>query len=263
MARSAKAAGNWPLAFNSVGLNTDTNLLKLIAMATMLLDHTGKMLFKSNIMRIIGRTAFPLYAYCIAVGCVYTKNHLKYLSRIVLLGLISQPFYVEAMGHTNAAMYALPFKQNPIGSIFNYYVQSWWYPNIFLTLALGVLIIWSIREKQLVLTSALALLVWKLQYSINYGWRGVLLIVLFYLFCTRWWLSLPVMFSYMFWWGLDSKTYQAFGISFGIQMFALMALPVIYIPTHSKLKIDKWVYYLFYPAHLICMLLIERAMRGV
>ena len=76
----------WPFAPKEVRLNTDTNLLKLVAMATMLIDHTGKMFFAQyNIMRIIGRLAFPIYAYCIAVGCVYTHNRLKYLSRIVLL----------------------------------------------------------------------------------------------------------------------------------------------------------------------------------
>ena len=159
-------------------------------------------------------------------------------------------------------MYAIPFRSNPVGSVINFYVQSWGHPSIFLTLALGLLVIWTIRQKQLVLTAALVLLVWKIQGSVNYGWRGVALIALFYLFCSKWWLSLPVIFAFMFWWGLRSTTYQLFGIRFGIQMFALMALPLIYIPTQSKLRINKWVYYLFYPAHLIGMLLIEMAMRA-
>ena len=262
MAAGKRGIGRWPLAFKSVGLNTDTNLLKLIAMIMMLIDHTGKMLFHSNLMRIIGRTAFPIYAYCIAVGCVYSKNHLKYLSRLALVGLISQLFYALAMGHTNPQMYAIPFRSNPVGSVINFYVQSWGHPSIFLTLALGLLVIWTIRQKQLVLTAALVLLVWKIQGSVDYGWRGVALIALFYLFCSKWWLSLPVIFAFMFWWGLRSTTYQLFGIRFGIQMFALMALPLIYIPTQSKLRINKWVYYLFYPAHLIGMLLIEMAMRA-
>ena len=263
MAKGKRASGKWPLAFKQVGLNNDTNLLKLIAMVTMLIDHTGKMLFHSNIMRIIGRTAFPIYAYCIAVGCVYSKNHLKYLSRIVLMGLISQPFYAVAMGHASKAMYAVHFADNPVGAVVNFYVQSWYHPGIFLTLALGLMFIWTIRERQLVLTAALALLVWRIQGSIDYGWRGIALIGLFYLFCSKWWLSLPVVFTFMFWWGLGSTSYQLFGIRFGIQMFALMALPFIYIPTQSKLKINKWVFYLFYPAHLICMLLIEMAMGMV
>ena len=86
------------------------------------------------------------------------------------------------------------------------------------------------------------------------------LIVLFYLFIDKWWLSLPVMLAFMVWWGLDGGSFHLFGIKFGIQMFAVMALPLIYIPTWSKLKINKWVYYLFYPAHLIGIMLIQFAL---
>lgn len=251
----------WPFAPKEVRLNTDTNLLKLVAMATMLIDHTGKMFFAQyNIMRIIGRLAFPIYAYCIAVGCVYTHNRLKYLSRIVLLGLISQPFYAVALAHTTQRMYAVSFAENPLRAMLNFYVESWAKPSILLTLAMGILVIWSIREKQLVLTAALALLIWKIQGSLDYGWRGVVLMVLFYLFCTRWWISLPVVLTYMIWWGMRSSSYELFGIRFGIQMFAIFALPLIYIPTYSKLKINKWIFYLFYPAHLIFIMLVQRLM---
>ena len=53
----------WPFAPAEVALNRDTNLLKLVAMLTMLCDHAGKMLFPQYpVMRIIGRIAFPIYA---------------------------------------------------------------------------------------------------------------------------------------------------------------------------------------------------------
>lgn len=263
MAGSRKAA-KWPLAYRQVGLNSDTNLLKIIAIIAMLSDHTGKMLFHSNAMRIVGRLAFPLFAYCIAVGCVYTKNHLKYLKRLVEVGLVSQPFYALAMAHTTPAMYAIPFRENPVGAALNFYAQSWHHPSVFLTLALGLLLIWTIRERHLTLTAALALFVWRANAVIDYGWKGVLLIVLFYLFISKWWLSLPVMLAYLIWWGFKSGTsYHLFGLNFGMQMFAVLALPLIYIHTHSKLKINKWVFYLFYPGHLIGMLLIELALKTI
>ena len=245
-----------------VGLNRDTNLLKLVAMISMLIDHTGKMFFPQyRIMRIIGRLAFPLYAYCIAVGGVYSKNKLKYLSRILLMGLISQPFYAVALAHTVPAMYAVRFADNPLGAVMNFYVQSWAVPNIMLTLALGLMLIWSLREGQYVCALSVALLVWKAQNAVNYGWRGVALIALFYLTISHWWVSLPVMSAYMLWWGARGSSYHLFGLSFGIQMFAILALPLIYIPTWSRLKINKWVYYLFYPAHLIGIMLIQFALK--
>ena len=261
---SRKSSGiPWPFAPKDVALNRDTNLLKLVAMITMLIDHTGKMFFgRYAIMRVIGRVAFPIYAYCIAVGCVYSRDRLKYLSRILLMGLISQPFYAVALAHTTSAMYAVRFVDNPIRAVANFYVQSWATPNIMLTLALGLLVIWSLRDRQIICLLALALLTWKIQNSVSYGWKGVALIALFYVFIDRWWLSLPLVLAFMVKWGMSNGSrYQFFGIKFGIQMFAVFALPLIYLPTYSKLKINKWVYYLFYPAHLIGIMLIEFAMK--
>ena len=263
MALRKSSALSGILAPREVALNRDTNLLKLVAMITMLVDHTGKMFFAQyHIMRIIGRNAFPIYAYCIAVGCVYSGNRLKYLSRILLIGLISQPFYAVGLAHTTPKMFTIQFAENPIGAVVNFYVQSWQTPNIMWTLALGLLIIWSLRDGQYVCTAALALFVWRAQGTINYGWQGVALIVLFYLFINHWWLSLPVVLAYMSWWGMRGSGYHMFGIRFGIQMFAIMALPLIYIPTWSKLKINKWVFYLFYPAHLIGIMLIQYALKA-
>lgn len=260
MAASKKGA-KWPLKYSQVGLNTDTNLLKLIAMAAMLIDHTGKMLFQSNAMRCVGRLAFPIYAYCIAVGCVYSKNHLKYLTRLVSIGLVSQPFYALAMGHTHPSMYTIAFRDNPVGAVFKFYVESWHHPSIMLTLVVGLLLIWSIREKRLALALALMVFTWRAQGSLDYGWKGVALISLFYLFGARWWTALPVVAAFMLWWALLGTGYRLFGLSFGMQVFAIPALIPITLHTHSGLKINKWVFYLFYPGHLIGILLIEMAMK--
>ena len=261
MARRKRSTLTWPFAPKTVGLNNDTELIKPIAMITMLADHAGKMFFSQyNLFRIVGRLAFPIYAYCIAAGCVYSRNRYKYLTRLVITGLVSQPFYAVALAHTTQKMYAIRFADNPVGAVFNFYVNSWSVPNIMWTLALGLLMCWAIRDKQLPCAIALALIVWKVQSSINYGWQGVALIVLFYLFIERWWLSLPVMAAFMVWWASSGSTYHLFGLSFSIQIFALLALPLIYIPTNSRLRINKWVFYLFYPAHLIGIMLIEFAL---
>lgn len=249
----------WPFAPRKVDLNNDTNLLKLIAMIAMLIDHSGKMLFPQYpIMRVIGRIAFPIYAYCIAVGCVYTRNPLRYLKRIVLLAMISQPFYAVALGHTNSAMYSMSFADHPVQAAINFYVNSWLHPSILLTLTFGILLIWCIREKQMILFLALTLFCWKIQGRLDYGIRGLILMVLFYLFCGKWWLSLPVMLGYMIWWGLKGSGYVLFDVRFGIQMFAVLALPLIYIHTKSKLRINKWLFYLFYPAHLILIMALNQ-----
>lgn len=54
----------------------NTDMLKLIAMLTMLVDHIG-LLFFPEIMafRIVGRIAMPLFAYGIAQGY---QNHCRF-----------------------------------------------------------------------------------------------------------------------------------------------------------------------------------------
>lgn len=250
----------WPFASNRVALNNDTNLLKLLAMLTMLCDHAGKMLFPQYpIMRIIGRMAFPIYAYCLAAGCVYTRNMLRYLERMVLLALISQPIYVVAMGHATQAMYAISFTEKPVQAALNFYVRSWAaHPGILLALSVGLLAIWTLRERRLILTAAIAVFVYLAQSRLDYGWRGVVLMVLFYLFIDRRWLSLPVVLAFMLWWGLNGAGYSLFGVKFGIQAFAMLALPLIYIRTNSGLHLPKWLFYAFYPAHLALILALDR-----
>lgn len=56
-----------------IGLNI--NQLKLIAAVSMLVDHVGCILFPYfEIFRIVGRLAFPIFAFCLAEGVRYTKT---------------------------------------------------------------------------------------------------------------------------------------------------------------------------------------------
>ena len=72
-------------------------VLKLIAAVSMLLDHAGILLFSGKeIFRILGRLAFPLYAYCLAEGFRYTRSRLKYFLRVFILGVLCQIVYTVA-----------------------------------------------------------------------------------------------------------------------------------------------------------------------
>ena len=67
------------------------NVLKIIALIAMTIDHIGFFLFPEvQILRIIGRIAFPIFAFFIAEGCKYTKNKTKYFLLIFIIGLICQ-----------------------------------------------------------------------------------------------------------------------------------------------------------------------------
>ena len=68
--------------------------IKIIASISMLLDHTGMILFPGAWwLRILGRIGLPLYALCIAEGFRHTRSRLKYFLRIFMLGVLCQIVY--------------------------------------------------------------------------------------------------------------------------------------------------------------------------
>ena len=70
------------------------NALKIIAVLSMLCDHIGMFFFpKIAIMRIIGRLAFPIFAFMIAEGAAHTRNKLRYLSTVALIAAALQTVY--------------------------------------------------------------------------------------------------------------------------------------------------------------------------
>ena len=69
--------------------NLDTDLLKLIAIAAMLIDHIGGAFFPEvGAFRWIGRVAFPIFCYCMTVGLLYTRDVKRYLGRLAVFALI-------------------------------------------------------------------------------------------------------------------------------------------------------------------------------
>lgn len=67
------------------------NIIKIIAAISMLIDHIGCYLFpNATILRVIGRLAFPLFAFMIAEGARYTKNRLKYIGLMAGVGAALQ-----------------------------------------------------------------------------------------------------------------------------------------------------------------------------
>ena len=115
--------------------------LKIIALITMMIDHTAAALTLpravNTLMRSIGRIAFPIYAFFIAEGCRHTRSREKYMLRLGLFGLISQfPFVFAFYG----------WAWEP---------ESWWYQilipgNVFYTMFLAVacIHIWETLRRQ-------------------------------------------------------------------------------------------------------------------
>lgn len=231
--------------------NENTGLIKLIAMVCMIVDHVGAAFFPQvRELRLVGRMAFPLFAWCLCVGVEYTRNIRKYALRLLIAGIISQPVYFWAMNH------------------------RWYELNVFFELLFGLNAIVAVRENRrgsrywgpvLALLSTCIINV-----NQNYGWKGVLFILLLYLSRERRSSIVVTMVTFCLYWGQSTlQLTQLFGvplvkeISFlpyassllndlsRVQFWAILALPLIAIPMGRRLRLPKWVFYAAYPGHLL------------
>lgn len=267
----AKRVYSAPKDTRALKLNNDTALIKIIACLAMLSDHAGKMLFSTpafqkilnlrvdgewsflfpqgNLMRIIGRLAMPMFAYGIAVGAAYSRNVWKYAFRLLLMGIIVHPLYMEAMGHVKLGVFDWAHNFYRPGEIYDFYYAN--KGNIFFTLAVGAFILGSVRAREPMLLVMFVLLAWIFQDKLDYGVKGVMLIVLFYLFLDKPVVSFAAVFLFMWHWGMPS--YFTRGMTYSnLQLYAVLALPLIYLPLRERyVRLPKWVFYGFYPAHLL------------
>ncbi|MEM1688857.1 MAG: TraX family protein [Candidatus Anstonellales archaeon] len=74
-----------------MSIRIDLELLRIVAMLAMLLDHVG-VIFDVEYLRVIGRIAFPIFAYILVDNLIRTPEvQEKYLWRLLVFGVISQP----------------------------------------------------------------------------------------------------------------------------------------------------------------------------
>ena len=241
-----------------VRTNRDTDLIKLIACISMLIDHAGKMLFPFiPEMRLIGRLAFPMFAYCIAVGAVYTRDPLKYVTRLVLLALISQPLYALGLDHANSAMFSISFWENPLGAMHAFYMNCWQKPSILLSLALGLCILTAIRSRRWILAIFVYILCSRFSADLDYGLAGIRLMILFYALFEYPAAAFFLIPAYMIAWSSGSG-YTILGQSFGMRIFALPGVVFCCLPLKRHIKLPRWLLYGFYPAHLALLAVLCR-----
>jgi hypothetical protein len=194
----------------------------------MCIDHIGAILFPQILwLRLIGRIAFPIFAYTLSEGFVYTKNIKKYMLRIAMLAVLSEvPFDLAFYG---TAVY-------------------WRHQNIFFTLLIGLLTLWAINTTtknwlKCIYITLFALLA-EILY-VDYGGLGILII--FWCFSFR-----------------EHQAIQYLGVALinifllgGAQVFAPIALIPIAMHNHKLGKSCKMFFYYFYPIHLVIILIIK------
>ena len=223
--------------------NLNTGFLKLIAVIAMLTDHVGAVFFpETQLFRWVGRLAFPIFCYCLTVGLLYTRDVRKYLLRLGVFALVSQPLYVLAF--------------HPAETFFTQFT-NW---NIFFTLFLSLLALHGVKERKWWLFAlAFFTVSW---WNFDYSCTGVLLMLVFYLCRNRPGLGAALyglIYLPSLWNGdpADSLCLTAGGLTVDWPFFSLLAAPLIFLPLGPRVKINKWFFYAFYPAHLAVIALLK------
>lgn len=200
--------------------------LKVLALLSMTIDHIACYLMTDGVayevMRTVGRIAFPVFAFLLVEGFIYTHSRKRYALMLFTFALVSDiPWWL--LNHDNTH-------------------------NVFFTLLLGLLALMAVERSKAIpwlqcfAVGMLALVAtWM---HTDYEWHGQFLIVCFYLFRGRWPLvavfTVPVMAEY----GL-------------LGYLMALALLVTYNRERGFIKgqCAKYGIYAYYPVHLSCILL--------
>ena len=102
--------------------------LKIIALVSMFCDHFGDAFVKNfSFLNLIGRIAFPIFAFQISEGFIHTKNIKKYFLRLGIFALISQiPFSLFVYKFLQAS----PFSLNVFFTLFIGLIGIYLFDNI-------------------------------------------------------------------------------------------------------------------------------------
>ncbi|MBQ8830974.1 MAG: hypothetical protein IJ017_05205 [Oscillospiraceae bacterium] len=213
------------------------NALKLIAIVIMTIDHIGMQLMPQNlVLRIIGRLAFPIFAYMIAEGCTYTKNRRKYLLTILAFAAVCQIVYLVAM-------------------------QSL-YMCILVTFSLSIILIYALdyaKKRKTALSWILCAAVFAAvffisevvpdkfnvgDFRIDYDFTGILVPVLIYLGRNK---REKLV--------LTAAALLLLSLTLGwIQWYCLLALPLLALYNGKRGKGNmKYLFYFYYPLHLVAI----------
>lgn len=218
-------------------------VIKLIALASMLIDHCALVLTPYYapyyyVLRGVGRIAFPLYCFMIAESFTHTRSPRRYLWRLLLFAAISQVPFAMVVSYGTGSGWAWLISEL----------------NVFFTLAAGLALIMLVSgaEKRgpglYALIAATAALMLCLPRS-DYGFAGAALILLLYLCRRKRIYQFGVLLIWAFW--QYALTFGSFGrTQFYFAMLA--ALPMLLYNGRRGPGL-KWLFYAFYPAHLFVL----------
>ena len=214
--------------------------LKYIAFLSMLADHVNKALIYpflsgegilqriSDAFDILGRIAFPLFAFFLVEGFFKTGNRKKYLASLLIFGIISE----------------IPFDMALSGVFFELNSN-----NIMFTLALMLITIWTID-----------ILKEKMQNMSKYTWYPVSFVIVGIMCIISMVTGLDyeyhaIMIGYLFYIFYNKRVFAIFLGYLAIfkEVWSLLGFSLILTYNGKRGKQNKLFNYCFYPVHLLIL----------
>ena len=224
----------------------DGTMLKIIAMVSMVFDHAGDMFFPDLLWpRMIGRLAMPLFSFCITEGYIHTRDRKKYLLRMGIFALVSEvPFDLAFEGKIDLS-----------------------HQNIMLTFFMSILALMIfdlIRGKRIESTGKYSI------FRTILGSLAVIVMAVAALLVKADYTIFAVISVFLFYVLKDTKQFVRTGV--GVAFLALTRTVGYYCTTGlnyiplllyngKKGKGLKWLFYVFYPGHLLLLYLIKMALK--
>lgn len=219
------------------------DLLKIIAAIAMLIDHIGAVFFQELVvLRIIGRIAFPIFAFYIAMGFSWTSDCKKYILRMLGVAIITQ----------------IPFAYFSLILFHNFY-----YMNVLFTFTFALLGLYFLKRKNYIATCIFLLLPELIAaftpIDFDYGSYGVLMVVVFYLFKEDIIhrnvsiLFLTIAHGFILY---IPRGFPFYTSLLSPQIYCVLALPLIDLNYKLKINLPKYFFYMFYPAHIAVIVMV-------
>jgi hypothetical protein len=224
-------------------IDMNANVLKGIAILAMFVDHASYIFYETGTtqrwwIHLFGRLAAPIFCYLIAEGHHYTSNRKKYIYRLLLFAAIAHFPYV------------LYFNANP------FLVTS-----VIWSLAMGLVALTAAKSTKLTPQGKIIVVVLccLAAYTANWNYIAVIWIVAFGVFRESFYKNMlafaTIAILFYIWPGLlNGGLYETYRLG------VLLAIPFFYLyngKPGSKSKFSKWMFYWFYPIHLLVLAAIQ------
>lgn len=221
------------------------NTLKFIAIIAMTIDHVAWLIFPlesvaGQICHIIGRLTFPIMAFMIVEGYHHTKNVKKYLIRLAIGAVISHFAYAFCFQH-------------PI--LFDFSTRIVDTTSVLWGFTFGLLSLMIYHSKQIQAWLKAVLILFCIVFSIPSDWSWVCVVFLLVIDRNYQNRKKQIIWMTVIGWSYAAVYCMVTSWWNAYQFAILLSFPVlcIYNGERGKWKGMKWLFYLYYPLHLLIL----------